>query len=74
MALIAYCSYDANAMDEYGAIFFTITCVIKALIDYFVAVWKARDILEMIENCEGFVENSKSAVANCLRVIFLPEF
>lgn len=69
VTLIAFVVYDAKAMGEYGAIFFSTTCVIKAMFDYFITIWKVKDILKMIENCEGFIEKSESIAKQLLRIL-----
>lgn len=59
IALAEYLLYDAKSMSEYGVTFFIIICIIDAIIDYLIILWKFEDILNYIKTCEAFIEKSK---------------
>lgn len=59
MASAAFLVSDAKSMSEYGATFFSLICVIKATLDYFILNWKLDDVLKFIKTCERFIEKSK---------------
>lgn len=62
MTSAAYLFYDANSMDEYGSVCFVLNTGIACMVIYLIMVWKAEDMLKFHENCEEFIEKSKSSV------------
>lgn len=60
----AYLLYDTNtnSMTEYGMVFFICATVALAFILYLIFYWQMSDILNYIENCEGFIKKSESLI------------
>lgn len=59
MAALAFLLYDATSKGEYGACTFANLNTIEAVVDYFIMIWKAEEILKFIETCERFIEKSE---------------
>lgn len=68
MTLLGFLAYDASSMAEYSANFYTLICIINAIFDYLILVWKLEDVLKYIDNCEKFIEESKS---NCCEFLII---
>lgn len=60
ISLFGFLSYNANSMGEYGMTFYVLISIILALAFYFITLWRIADILKFTENCEAFIEKSKS--------------
>lgn len=59
MSSAAYLLFDTISMTEYGMVFFTCATVTLAIILYLIFFWQIKDILNYIENCEGFIKKSE---------------
>lgn len=58
-ATAGFLVYDAKSMGEYSVTFFAMICIIEALIDYLIIIWKLEDISKFIENCEKLIGKSE---------------
>lgn len=60
MALFGYLVYGAQSMAEYGIVFFVLINNIFGTATYYITIWKMKDISKFTQNCEQFIEKSKS--------------
>lgn len=63
LASVAFLLYDAQSMQEYGATFYGLSCIIEGFLAYFITIWKIKEIFEFTENCETFIGKSKNIVS-----------
>lgn len=54
-----YLLFEANSIVEYGMVFFTCTSIVLSIIFYSILTWQMANILNYIENCERFIEESE---------------
>lgn len=59
MATAAFLAYDAKLMAEFGIGFYVLITTIHGIITYMTVVSKTDDILNYVNNCKRFIENSK---------------
>lgn len=55
----AYLLFKASSMIEYGMAFFISTSIVASTAVYLIFFYKVKNILNYIEKCEGFIEQSE---------------